>query len=209
MAESTDTTSMPAVTADAPAAPPAPATKPAREPRANPGSRWLGILIGLVLIAVGVLAGRELWVLNADTTWQSWLNPAFDFFRGLEFQPWMGWTGVALLVVGLLFLIAALKPRPHTHRELPSEVSVWVRPVDVARYITAHSRRMSGVKAARTSLKRRTATLTATTVAPEAEVQPELERSVTERVQAAFGDTITVKVRTERATESRSSEVDA
>lgn len=202
MAESTDTAAQPAGA-------PAPSTKPALEPRANPGARWLGILIGLLLIALGALAGRELWVLNADTTWPSWLNPAFEFFRGFEFQPWMGWVGVALLVVGLLLLIVAFKPRPHTHRRLPSEVSLWVRPVDVARYITAHSRRLSGVKATRTAFKRRTATLTATTVAPEAEVQPAIERSVQERVQAAFGDTVSVKVRTQRAAESRPSEVQA
>lgn len=203
MAASTDHS---AQAADAPPAS-APATKPALEPRANPGARWLGIVIGLLLIALGVLAGRELWVLNGDTSWQSWVNPSFNFFRGLEFQPWMGWVGVASLVVGLLLLIAALKPRPHTHRQVPSEVSLWVRPVDVARYITAHSRRLSGVKAARTAFKRRTATLTTTTVAPEAEVQPTIERSVRERVQAAFGDTVGVKVRTERASESRNSEV--
>lgn len=202
MAASTDHS---AQAADAPAS--APAAKPALEPRANPGVRWLGIVVGLLLIALGVLAGRELWALNADTTWQSWGTPAFDFFRGLEFQPWMGWVGVAFLVVGLFFLIMAFKPRPRTHRQVPSEVSLWVRPVDVARYITAHSRRISGVKAARTAFKRRTATLTATTVAPEAEVQSAIERSVSERVKAAFGDTVGVKVRTERAAESRNSEV--
>lgn len=174
----------------------------AREPRGNPAARYLGVIIGLLLLALGLVAGRELWLRNSDVGWRSWLDPVFGFFRGLEFQPWMGWVGIGLVVLGLLLLIIALKPRPRTHRALKSPVSIWARPVDIARYATANARRTPGVRSASTSVKRRTATLEVTAVAPDSEVRPALEETVGTRLKEAFGDGVGLRTRIRRADEN-------
>ncbi|WP_304324404.1 DUF6286 domain-containing protein [Corynebacterium frankenforstense] len=130
-----------------------------QEPRATPAARWLAVLLGLALVALGVVAGRELWLRLSDgVSWRSWLDPVLEMVAENRFQPWMTWASIIAVVVGLILIVVAFKPRARTHRRLASTTSLWARPVDIARLTTATAKRTPGVGSASTRVSGKTVT---------------------------------------------------
>lgn len=122
-----------------------------QQPTASPAARGWAIFLGLLLLALAVVAGRETWLVATDANASSWVTPVTDLVARENLETWMIWAGVAAVVVGLIFLIVAFKPRRKTHMRLESErSSVWLRAVDVARRSSAVARQVPGVAAART-----------------------------------------------------------
>ena len=130
-----------------------------QEPRATPAARWLAVLLGLALVALGVVAGREMWMRRSDgASWPSWLDPVLEMVAENRFQPWMTWASIIAVVVGLILIVVAFKPRARTHRRLASTTSLWARPVDIARLTTATAKRTPGVGSASTRVSGKTVT---------------------------------------------------
>ena len=122
-----------------------------QEPKGSPAARGWSILLGLLLLALAVVTGREAWLMSSGAKEQSWVQPVLDIFATPQLEDWMVWAGVAASILGIILLIVALKPRRSTHRQMASDhASVWMRPVDIARVASAAARRVPGVDGAQT-----------------------------------------------------------
>lgn len=132
-------------------------TSRGQEPKGAPLVRWWALLLSLALFALAAVFGREAWRVSTHATVDSWTQPFIDVMSAeaqgsAAVAPWMLWGGAAGIVVGLLMLYAALRPRRHTYVELASDtVSGWTRQVDIARRCSATARKVPGVSAARTT----------------------------------------------------------
>lgn len=113
---------------------------PGVEPRANPAARWIATLLGLVLLGLAGLAGYDLWVHYSDTSRSQLLPRAWEFLGAQEITGVMVGVGIVIAIVGLILAIVAFMPRAKTHIRVASPVSIWVRPVDVARKATHTTR---------------------------------------------------------------------
>ena len=132
----------------------------AHRPAASPVARYLAILLGLLLLAAAAVAGRDLYIRYTDVEWQPWVSTATNWIGELSYRNWMLPAGIASLIIGLLLLWASLRPRTKTHREINSDIAVWMRPVDVARMCTASAQRVPGVMAAHTVVRKRSINVT-------------------------------------------------
>ncbi|MBZ8177697.1 hypothetical protein GP475_02260 [Corynebacterium poyangense] len=123
-----------------------------QEPRANPFARWTTIVIGILLVALAVIAGRDIWVLSSQTTQQPWLKPVFGLFNE-SLPSWIVPASIAAMIIGLILVIIALKPRKRTHRAITSPISLWTRPVDISRMASQTARKVPGVSNAHSAVK--------------------------------------------------------
>ena len=160
-----------------------------QRPKASPPARTWTVILGIVLLAGAVVAGREAWVVGADEGGQSWLQPFVDVMSKPDVETWMLIGGGIGIVVGLILLWAACAPRKTTHvRIASSEASMWLRAVDIARLASAAARRVPGASAARSRAKisadRASLTVTATGDLEDAQ----LKERVTDAVKAALAD---------------------
>lgn len=129
-------------------------------PRAQPASRFLAVALSLGLFALVGIAGRELWTKRTGTQLESWLRPVFDTVARARFESWMLPAGVAVAIVGIVFIVVALKPRPKTHVALAAGPNFWIRNLDIARLCTSTAERVPGVARATTYASPRTITVT-------------------------------------------------
>ena len=166
-----------------------------RAPAASPRARWFAVLLALALIAVALLATRELTVhYFRPEGWQPWLGRAVGVFRAPD-PRWVGAAGAAAVALGLAFLVAAVTPRRRTHRALAgTRSSVWVRRVDVARYTTATAKRFPGVVSASSLAKNDSVTVTAEMLNPDDAARERLRQEITDAVRPVFGEAFRVRV---------------
>ncbi|GAB3072903.1 hypothetical protein [Corynebacterium aquatimens] len=115
--------------------------QPGAAPRANPIARWLTVLLGLVMITLAGLIGHDLWyVFEQKEPSKAWAAPVFEWIGSAAVTDAAVAVGVLVSLIGLWFIVAALKPRKTTHVKVDSPTSMWVRPVDIARKATATGR---------------------------------------------------------------------
>ena len=132
-----------------------------QEPKASPAVRPWAILLSLALLALAGVAIREAWVVGSATNQSSWIQPILDYASNAPgYETWMLWAGIGSVVVGLIFLLIAVKARRKTHVQVTpvnSELatSMWLRPVDIARRSSATARQVPGVADARTAASRK------------------------------------------------------
>lgn len=122
----------------------------APEPRAYPAAGWVANIIGLLLLVLAGLAIWDLWAHYSKGGAKPILTPAAEQASQWTMQSWMIPAGVVSIILGLILLVLALRPRTRTHRALNSDVSAWMRPVDIARMTTANAERVPGVMKAHT-----------------------------------------------------------
>lgn len=114
-----------------------PAPGPGAEPRGIPAVRWLTAFIGLCLLGLAGLVGRDVWYrFGAKQPGDSWVADALGRAAAFTASLAPALAGIAAVLVGLLLVAAALTPRPRTHVRLDSPASIWLRPVDIARKAT-------------------------------------------------------------------------
>ncbi|MGI8578685.1 MAG: DUF6286 domain-containing protein [Nocardioidaceae bacterium] len=152
---------------------------PGRTPVASPAAGPVGILIALVLIAVGVVGIRDALTAAGAFSGQLWTARAADTLDGLARADWMIPAGVVAILIGLWWLFAALKPRRRTGLQLGDSGLVWIRPRDVARVASTAAEDVDGITSAHSSASRRGVNVSVETTATTAS---EIERRVTETV---------------------------
>ncbi|GAA2058942.1 DUF6286 domain-containing protein [Williamsia deligens] len=131
-------------------------------PTATPGAVWTTSLFAIALIALGGIAIRDICVDQKWISGSEWIAAASRWIGRLSWQGWFWAVAIALIVVGLLLLWTAIRPRTKTHIALDGAGTVdgyapstWTRKVDVARRASAVARGVAGVTAANTNVKRR------------------------------------------------------
>lgn len=134
---------------------------PGAEPKGNPIVRWLTVLVGLLLLCLASVIGRDLWYRHQEYDPQnSWLRPAFDWFGSARVDEAGVTVGILMALVGLWFILAAVKPRPRRYIQVISPTSsIWVRPVDIARKSTATVRSELGQTSISSRASRRALTV--------------------------------------------------
>ncbi|HEY4570143.1 MAG TPA: DUF6286 domain-containing protein [Kribbella sp.] len=154
---------------------------PAKRPVGTAAAATVGIVAALITIALGVVGVRDaLHALGAvgGPSWTGWLAGQLETVRP---AAWMIPAGIIAVVVGLLFLIAALKPRRVTHTAVGQD-GVWIRRRDIARLATESAEGVDSVISATAKSRRRTVRITARASGDTDRVATELATAVGERL---------------------------
>jgi hypothetical protein len=145
-----------------PTAPPTPvAPVRPRTPRATPAAVPAAILVAVGALGLAVVAARELLIMRGTFANAPWIRNTFQWLGRLHWSDWIVPVAVGAIVLGIVFIVAALKPRPRTH--LPLAVGdtpiVWLRPTDLARNSSSHANTVPGVLSAHTTVDRKHVTV--------------------------------------------------
>jgi len=182
-ADPTDTTAREEVGLESGASPVEPTA--GRTPTAAPAAAPWAVLLALVVLALGVVGIRDALVAAGAFGGSSWTKNTANAIDGLTARTWMIPAGIGLAVLGLWWLLAALKPRKRTEISLSGTPGAWMRPGDLARLVQPTVENVEGVVSASTSATRRTVTVKATTTARDsAEVRTAVTDAVGDRLSA-------------------------
>ncbi|MFE0750654.1 hypothetical protein [Gordonia sp. NPDC058843] len=129
-------------------------------PAALPGAAIAGGVLGLAFIALGAVAVRDIAVNANWLDGRAWSVTAAEWIADLQWQNWMWPAAIGAIILGLLLLWIAIKPRRRTHLELAGGDGMWTRPGDVARRCSAAVSDLPGVLDADTVVTRRKITCT-------------------------------------------------
>ena len=88
-------------------------------PQRAAAATYTGVFIAIVVIVLGAVAIRD--ALTPDAPW---IATALDRIADVQWQWWTWPAAVATAIVGLVLLVAALKPRRRTHVSIGDHV--WV-----------------------------------------------------------------------------------
>jgi hypothetical protein len=142
-----------------------PATPP--PPAAAPVAGYVGAVLALLTLAVGVVAIRDGAVSAGWLDGRPWTLNAVEWLDGLTFQWWMFPVGILAILAGVWSVYTALRPRRHTGLQLAADSSVWIGKTDLARIATSAAERVPGVLGARSSATLRKVTVTGVTTAAD------------------------------------------
>ncbi|MEE3852786.1 hypothetical protein VZC37_20775 [Gordonia sp. LSe1-13] len=126
-------------------------------PAANPAAAVMGAVIAASLLALGVVAARDLLVEAGWLTGPGWLHAAADWIADIRWWDWMWPMAIAMISVGVGLLWLAVRPRRRTHLSIAEHEVLWTRRVDVARSCSAVVCALPGVADATTVVGRRRA----------------------------------------------------
>ncbi len=168
-----------------------------RVPVAAPAAGYVGTLIALLLLGLGVVGLRDGAVAAGWLDGREWTKNAVGWIDGLTFAVWMIPVGVLAIVVGLWWLYAAVRPRRRTALAVDARSSVWIAPADVARLATAAAESVAGVLDARSSATLHKITVTARTTADGGDAP--VESAIADAVRTAtaiLASPVKIRVRT-------------
>lgn len=129
-------------------------------PSGRPGAAILGAVIGIALLVLCGVAVRDLVLEAGWIDGDPWLGHAAHWSSETAWTSWMWAAAIACIVIGLVLLVAAMKPRRATHLRLTDHDVLWTRRVDVARRCSAAAQAVAGVDHATTVVTRRKAKCT-------------------------------------------------
>lgn len=156
-----------------------------RAPVAAPAAAPVAVLLAVLVMALGVVGVRDALVAAGALGGSLLTARTADAIDGLGPEGWMLPVGVVLALVGMWWVLAALRPRRRTELPLSSHVSVWTRPADVARLATATTDDIPGVtKAGTTATRRRVTVRVQTSLTDTTEVHEQISEAVTARLSA-------------------------
>lgn len=167
-------------------------------PRRTTAARFLGPLLAVGLVALGVVGIQALAASQDWTREQSWLRSATDSLDGLEPS-----TGVLVVVtiagvVGLLLLVTALAPPRRSHRYAGGAdgAELWITAGALAVVAGDAADRAEGVLTASARPTRRGVRVTAVARGADDKARrDELEKSVHAAVTDRLGDLPAGRVR--------------
>ena len=128
----------------------------ARTPHPPAGASYLGAVLSLSLVALGVIGIRDGIVSAGWLHGSSWTRNAVGWIDGLTFAGWMIPAGIVAIVIGAIFTYLGLKPRRTTTSALAGRSSLNIDRSDVARVAVAAARTVPGVTDARATANGRT-----------------------------------------------------
>ena len=132
-------------------------------PRARTAASWLGLVLSVVLIALGVVLVHDALVRLGTVGGEEWITAVADAVGTVRPGTEVAVIGVVLGLLGLVLVIGALRPRRRLGAQVTAGNGQYVLPVDVARLASAAARRVDGVLDARSSATRTTVQVVART----------------------------------------------
>ncbi len=136
---------------------------PAKAPLAAPAASAMSVVLAIALIAAGIVAGRDAFIGIGVVTGSPWIGGGLKLLDGLTAQAWMLPAGIAVALLGLLLVVAAIKPRRRTHR--PTTVpNAWITPRDIRRIAAGAALSVTGVADATATGSARSLSITITAV---------------------------------------------
>ncbi len=154
------------------AAAPLPAAK---SPAGTGPTPLVAQLVALVLLALGVAAVQHLLVLLGAISGASWLDETARAADGLEGSSTLVLVAaVVALVLGVLLLLVALKPRPRRTLALKAGSGVHLRRADLRRVVQAAVDDVDGVSSTDVRVRRRSVSVVARSItAPDRDADVE------------------------------------
>lgn len=131
-----------------------------RVPRSYSAAGLIAPLVGVLLIAAAVIAGREYAVSQGHYNSTGWIAKSVRWFAETAWQGWMVAVAIVAVVLGLWLVYIAVRPRPRTHRALARAPGVWTRDTDIARRLSAIALDDDNTASATTRVGRRKAKVT-------------------------------------------------
>ncbi len=176
---------------------------PRTPPRARPAAVVVAPVLALVLIAVAVVAVRDLALTQGWAAGTPWAPSLLDGLDGLSPSAGLAAAGTLVALTGLVLVWLGLKPGRRTHLRGAGEADLWLSTGAVAALAQSTADRVAGVvsaDASRTSRRRVTVDVV-TTANPAADTHSD-SQAVTERVRTALDADVapltgaSIKVRT-------------
>ncbi len=137
-------------------------------PTGRPAASGASLLLGLALIGLAVVSVHDLAVDRGWAGGPSWTGSLLDRADGLTAGTGVVIAAIAAVVVGLLLLVAALKPAPRTHDSTPGEPDVWVTRRALRAVAVGAAEDTAGVVAARATHRRGRVVVTVQSDRPDA-----------------------------------------
>ncbi|MEW1952771.1 DUF6286 domain-containing protein [Terrabacter sp. NPDC080008] len=172
------------------------AMPPARTPRRTRATAALGIVLALLLTAVGVLAVRDALLYAGLLDGRPLLHELAKAVQGLRPQAWTVVVGALLGLLGLALLVKALIRSGPKVATVTAATGVFLRPRDVSRLVETAAEGVDGVLGVRASATARRVAVTIRSNGDEG-VAERVHEVVTERLEP-LATRPTVRVTTER-----------
>lgn len=137
------------------AAPQQMSVRAAPVPVAAAAASKVAVVLAIVLAALGVVAVRDAVVGLGWASGSTWLPVAADAVDGFAPVDWLTIAGVAVVLIGLLLVVLALKPRRRTAVAVSAQTPMYLTVDGIAALAGAAARDIAGVVDARASSSRR------------------------------------------------------
>ncbi len=116
---------------------------------------FVGAVLALVLVAVGVAGIRDALVAIGAVEGEPWIDTVVDTVDGWQPQFWLVPAGIALVLLGVWLILVALRPRSRTGVAVRAATGVFLRTGDVERLAARAASDVDGVLSARSSASHR------------------------------------------------------
>ena len=116
---------------------------------------FVGAVLALVLVAVGVAGIRDALVAIGAVEGEPWIDSVVDTVDGWQPQFWLVPAGIALVLLGVWLILVALRPRSRTGVAVRAATGVFLRTGDVERLAARAASDVDGVLSARSSASHR------------------------------------------------------
>lgn len=156
----------------------------------------VGLILALLVIAIGVVAVHDALVAAGAANGTPWIDAATAALNGLTPAFWLVPVGVTLAFIGLWLLLTAVRPRPRKGIALQAKTGVFLRPRDVATLARSAAQEVDGVTSAKVTVSRRKIAVAARTT--NGGTEQDITQAVLTRLRAlAMAPTVRVTVKTE------------
>jgi hypothetical protein len=169
-------------------------------PLSSAGASFLAIPLAVIVIALGAIGIRDAIVAAGWIAGSPWAPTAANWLAARRPGAWMLPVGIVLAVVGLIFVVVAVKPRRKPAAELTAASAVFIDLTDAARISTAAAESIAGVVSARSSVRHGAVVVRCDVTAPLTTDQRDLVETAVSRELAALRVTPKIVVRTRTVT---------
>jgi hypothetical protein len=153
----------------------------AKRPVGTAAAAPVGVLAAVACVACGVVGVRDSLQAAGAVSGPSWTGWLAGKLETVQPGDWMIPAGVLAVVAGLLFLVAAVKPRRATHVAVGQD-GVWIRRRDIARLAAESAESVDSVISATAKSRRKTVQITVRATGDTGRVATDLDTTLGERL---------------------------
>lgn len=159
--------------------------KAAKAPRGTGPAPLVGQLAALALVGLGVVGVQEAVVRSNLSSNRSWTTATLEHLNDQGPPAWAIPAGIALIVIGLTFVVIAFKRRPRNTLPLTSRTGLHIRTHDLERLLDARLDGIDGATDTRVEISRRRVRITVTSIAA-----PENNAAIVSDTEERIGPTL-------------------